>query len=218
MKENKLYGTLILLALIGLGVISSLNGSFSLFSKLLSFAVWATVIFIALLVAVVLYFAFKKPADQPKSDNNKLMRETRVSLAELRNTAMVLQNPDIKSHLNKVCDLIEIIIRNIKAQKGSIQKVRQLFNTYLPALQTIVNKYSMLEKSSQADETLQMNMVQYLERFTEAMTKYNASIFEDDKIDLSIEMKALMMACKKDGLITNTVNFEEKDEKIVLKL
>lgn len=219
MKGKSSSGILFLILVIGLGILSGINGRFSLFSKLFSMAAGIIVLAIAVLVLVVLFFAFSKPKETTKQQDHQLMREGRMALVELKNTSLKIQNADMKRQLDTVCGLVEQILKNVQKQNDSASKIRQLIKNYLPTMNTIVKKYIVLEAGNQVDEQLQRNMMNYLSDFYNAMEKYNTSVFEDEKIDMSVEMKALMMACQKDGLISGNEYSEDKREDVIqLKL
>lgn len=217
MKERSSSGVLLLILVIGLGIFSGINGTFSLFSKLFSIAAGVVVLGIAILVLVVLYFAFKQPKETKTQHDHQLMREGRMSLVELKNTGLKIKDAEIKHQLDAVCLEVEQILKNVQKQNDSASKIRQLLKNYLPALITIIKKYIVLEAGNQVDEQLHTNMMNYLRDFYSAMEKCNMFMFEDEKIDLSIEMKALLMACQKDGLISNA-EFPEKQKEEVIEL
>ena len=51
----------------------------------------------------------------------------------------------------------------------------------------------------------------------QAMEKQYKNLFEDDLLDLSVEMKALTLACKRDGLLTEE-DFKLQEEEVGIRL
>ena len=47
------------------------------------------------------------------------------------------------------------------------------------------------------------------------MDKQYANLFEDDKLDMSVEMEAMTLACKRDGLIEDTVSAVQQGESTI---
>ena len=74
-------------------------------------------------------------------------------------------------------------------------------NYYIPTLGKVLEKYDRLEDSKTATEEVTENVVKYLTDVKAAMSKLYENLFESDKLDMSVEMEAMMMAVKRDGLI-----------------
>jgi hypothetical protein len=131
MKERGSSGVLLLILVIGLGIFSGINGTFSLFSKLFSIAAGVVVLGIAILVLVVLYFAFKQPKETKTQHDHQLMREGRMSLVELKNTGLKIKDTEIKHQLDAVCLEVEQILKNVQnlnrgeRMSGSLRRERR---------------------------------------------------------------------------------------------
>ena len=66
-----------------------------------------------------------------------------------------------------------------------------------------------VEESGSMTEELSDNTVTHLGEIKKAMEKQYDSLFDNDKLDLSVDMEALTLACKRDGLLEDE-NGEEK--------
>lgn len=62
-------------------------------------------------------------------------------------------------------------------------------------------------------------MISCLDSIQAAMEKLYASLFDDDKLDLAVEMEVLKQCCKQEGLLEeNTVQTQNGDQNITLTL
>ena len=79
--------------------------------------------------------------------------------------------------------------------------MRQLFSYYLPTWETILKKYLRLEESGVMDPRMTESMVLCLKDIQAAMGKMYQNLFDDDVLDLTVEMEVLNMVGKRDGLL-----------------
>ena len=81
--------------------------------------------------------------------------------------------------------------------------MRQFLNYYLPTLGNILLKYERVEKSGIPTDNMEENVIDCLEKIKNAMDRQYANLFNNDILDLSVEMEVLTQACKRDGLLTD---------------
>lgn len=198
-----------------------LKGVFPGLSRLLLLAGGAVVLLILLLVAVVLFFAFYKPKEKEgqkkAADTAQMMSGGRTALLEIRRIAMKVKNVEIRSLTEEICKKVDQIFRLLKDKPDSLTGTRQLFQYYLPALRKILQKYSRLEEGKAAEEEMTQHTIRCLGDIRSAMEKLYSNLFEDDLLDLTVEMEALTAACQRDGLLTEE-DFQQKDGEITLTL
>ena len=101
----------------------------------------------------------------------------------------------------EICGIADKILRALKEQPKDIPSARQFLNYYLPTLGSILLKYVQVEESGMPTAELTENIITCLGDIKIAMEKQYANLFEDDMLDLSVEMEALTLACKRDGLL-----------------
>ena len=161
---------------------------------------------LALLVGVVVYFAFRKPkgkaGESKAADPGVVLSKGRSNLMELRRMGLRVKNREIQGVNEEICGEIEKILRTLKEQPEEIPGVRKFFNYYLPTLGTILRKYIRLEESGVPAEEITRSTVSCLKDIRTAMEKQYTALFDDDILDLTAEMEALKMACRRDGLLT----------------
>lgn len=206
MDNNPLSG---ILSVIGLGVcillFLAIRRFFPSFAALLLGAAGVVLLLILALVAFVIFLALKKPKEPKKEagtmDINAILSKGRTNLMELRSLAVRIRNQQVRAVSIEICETVERILRTLKEQPEHIPSVRQFFNYYLPTLGSILSKYVRMEKSGLPEEEMTKNAISCLNNIRTAMEKQYKNLFDDDVLDLTVEMEALTLACKRDGLL-----------------
>ena len=174
-----------------------------------------TLVLLLLLVAVVMYFALKKPKKSSsqiaEEENQQILTVGRKNLMQLRCLTMEVKDSRVRTVSVETCGVIENILKVLKEHPEQISNVRQFLNYYLPTQGKILKKYVNLESNGIPSGELKDNTVGYLKDIKRAMEKQYKNLFEDDLLDLSVEMKALTLACKRDGLLSEE-DFQAQDE------
>ena len=190
-------------------------------SGILLFAVIAVLVLLLLLVVIVIYFAFQKPKDHtaPGSEEAAILTKGRKNLMELRSITMRIRSEEIRSLSNQICSGAEKILKVLKEKPESIPALRQFFNYYLPTLGSILTTYLRIEKSGVPAQDMEQRVIAYLGDIRSAMDKQYTNLFEDDMLDLTVEMEAMTMACRMDGLLSEEgVQIQDGERKIDLTL
>ena len=178
----------------------------SLFRKLMILAIIVLVL-VLLLVAVVLYFAFKKPKEKKNADNDAkaILTKGRQNLMELRRYSMKMKHQQVRKLNDEICGVIDKILQTLSKQPEDIPAVRKFFNYYLPTLGGILEKFTRVENSGIPSGETAESVISCLTDIKSAMEKQYENLFEDDKLDLSVEMEVLTAVCKRDGLLEDDV-------------
>ena len=138
---------------------------------------------------------------------------------ELCRITMRIRSNEIRSLSNQICATAEKILKTLKEKPDSIPAQRQFFNYYLPTLGSILTKYLRVEKSDVPSQNMEENVVSYLKDIKNAMDKQYENLFENDILDLSVEMEAMTIACKRDGLLSDdSTQIQDGERKIDLTL
>ena len=162
------------------------------------------------LVAVVVYFAFKKPkstagiqAETAKArDVSPLLRQGGGDLTELKRMTAKVKDAEIRGLGEAVARRADLILQELKKQPGEAAKLSQFFNYYLPTLGKIIGKYAQLEQSGVVAENVRENTGKCLRDLCAALEKQHTELFKNDILDLSVELAALTMTCQRAGLIS----------------
>ena len=213
--SNQSSGGLGILGLIGAAVLFLILRRFSPSLSRLFLIIGIIAIFCVLvLVALVLYFAFRKP-----SDRAALRQKGRSDLLELRQLTLRIHDQRIRKSGEEVCRVVEKILAALKEQPEDIPKARQLFSYYLPTFGGILQRYVRLEQSGvpAADDAKKVAVC--LDGIQTAMSKMYDSLYDDDKLDLTVEIETLKQICRQDGLLAeDVVQIEDGEQNITLSL
>lgn len=161
---------------------------------------------IVLLVVLVIVFSREKTdkGNTPQTmDSAKIISQGRANLLELRRLSMRVKNLQVHELSGGICKTVDKILLVLKEQPEDLHKVRQFLNYYLPTLRSILTKYVRLEGSGVPAEEMTKSTISCLENISTAMDKQYNNLFDNDKLDLSVEMEALTLACKRDGLLSD---------------
>ena len=137
------------------------------------------------------------------SESATVLNNAGASLIALRGRVARISNSEIRAAGNEVCEEASRILTALRKNANQIPTARQFWNYYLPSLGTIVTKYEKIEKSGVPDDKMTEKVLTYLKEIKVALGKLYKSLFDDDKLDLSVEMEAMKMAMQRDGLIAN---------------
>lgn len=214
------------MGLLGIGALFVvLRRLFPSFAGLLLTVGGIALLCIIVLVGLVIFFSLRKP--KPKEGQEKaeyaavLLAQGRTDLLALRQLTLRVKNQKIRASSQGVCQVIEQILGALKEQPEDIPKVRQLFSYYLPTLGGILQRFVRLEQSGVPAADSTEKVISGLSTIQIAMDKLYASLFEDEKLDLTVEMEVLKQLCQQDGLLSeSTVQAQDEgqDQDITLSL
>lgn len=151
-------------------------------------------------------------------ENSEILAKGRANLLALRQLIMKISNAEIKKKAAGVGMKIEKILNTLKENPEKIQSVRQFFNYYLPTLSKVLTTYERLEHNDVPGDEMTDKVSAYLDNVSTAMDKQYENLFTGDVLDLSVEMEAMTLAVKRDGLLTDSgtnfegLNFETKEK------
>lgn len=132
--SNQSSGGLGILGLIGTAVLFLILRRFSpSLSRLFLIIGIIAISCVLVLVALVLYFTFRKPKKKPDSASNRtvLLQKGRSDLLELRQLTLRIHDQRIRKSGEEVCRVVEKILAALKEQPEDISKAHQLFSYYL---------------------------------------------------------------------------------------
>ncbi len=209
--KNKTSGTVGVLIIVAVILILVLLGRYmpvALKTILIIAAIVIAAIIALIIVSLVLVSRDDKkkaakgtPGNDLTEEQKKTLADGRDKLMEIRRKIMRISTMPVRSKANEVCGVIDKIFQALKEKPDKISSVRQFLNYYLPTLGKVLEKYDRLEDSHTATEEITENVVKYLTDVKTAMNKMYENLYESDKLDMSVEMEAMMLAVKRDGLI-----------------
>ena len=201
--NHKSSGGIGIAALIGIGVLGFLAKSiFPSLGRLFMGAAIVGIVLMGLLVAAVIYFAFAdKGEKEVKDEGSAMLSKGRTKLMEIRRMGMNIKDVEIRKENEAICAVADKILHNLRNHPEDLPRMRQLFSYYLPTWAKILQKYAHLEEGGIADPRMTESMVLCLGDIKAAMNKMYQNLFEDDILDLTVEMEVLTMVGKRDGLL-----------------
>lgn len=189
--------------------------------KLLLIAGIVLVVLIVAIVIIVIACSKSTAKDKKKTglsdEASAVLSKGRTQLMDLRRNGMCIKNQQIRTESEVICKSVDKILRTLREQPEDIPEARQFFNYYLPTFGKIISKYLMLEKSGIPAQNVTESTISCLTDIKTALEKQHANLFEDDMLDLSVEMEALKINCKRDGLLADE-DFNTSEETIPLTL
>ncbi len=202
-KKTSGLGWLGLIA--GVGIFLAVRKIFPfLGTVLLIVGIILAVLVVALVVAVVAASNRKDPDAEAKQQREDVLVKGRKNLLELRQIAMRIKDSRIREKNKEVCRTVEKILRVLREQPEDIPAASQFLNYYLPTSGKILTQFARVEASGVDTGDMAQSTLSCLGNIQAAAERQYANLFEDDLLDLSVEMEALTEACKRDGLLEET--------------
>ena len=179
----------------------------SFFPSILKTILTIAAIGMLLIVAIIAVFVIRAlqksntPEAKEKKERDGILAKGRSNLMQLRSMTMSIKNEQVRAASEEVCGAVDSILKTLKSQPEDIPAVRQFFNYYLPTMGNILTKFVKVEQSGVPMGDMEKNAVSCLGDIKSAMERQYANLFEDDMLDLSVEMEALSIAVRRDGLL-----------------
>ncbi|MBQ3412749.1 MAG: 5-bromo-4-chloroindolyl phosphate hydrolysis family protein [Oscillospiraceae bacterium] len=165
---------------------------------------------IALVVALVVYSlnggersGDKISTESLSADQATLITNGKARVISIRSILGRIKNTEIRDYGYSICRTCDKIFKALIEQPKSITAARQFLTYYLPTINLVLEKYEKVEKSGTDSGNMSARVINYLKDVDKALDKFYQKLFEDEKLDLTVEMEAMTMAVKRDGLITD---------------
>ena len=188
---------LLVLAAVAVLLVGLLGGGLSAVLGVLGIAFGA----IVLLVAGVMFFAFKGSAEEAENaaKNGKaiLTTEEAQTLANARH-----QVTEIRRRSNEVCDIMDKILAAMKEDPKKIADGQMFLQYYLPTQKEILSKFEHIEESGiEAKYQLAEKVMHHLKDIKKATQKQLGNVFDNDVFDVDAEIELMKESMKQDGLM-----------------
>ena len=188
------------------------------------FVVGIIVVAFIALTAIVLFFAFRSSAEEAQKaktvkgekalspEQEEILKKGRENMVQLRSLIMRVRNTDVRDAGTEICGVADKILTTLREKPKKISSVRQFFNYYLPTLADVLKRYMAVEKSGIPAEDSTTKVLNYLTDVKTAMDKQYNNLFEEDKLNMEVDMEAMTMAIKRDGLLEESVQIKVDPE------
>jgi len=200
---------LLVLAAVAVLLIGLLGGGLSAVLGVLGIAFGA----IVLLVAGVMFFAFKGSAEEAENaaKNGKAILTTeeaqtlanaRHQVTEIRMLNTKIDDPEIRRRSNEVCDIMDKILAAMKEDPKKIADGQMFLQYYLPTQKEILSKFEHIEESGiEARTELAGKVLTHLKDIRKATQKQLGNVFDNDVFDIDAEIELMKESMKQDGLM-----------------
>ena len=200
-----------ILALIAVGVLlfGLLGGGLSAVLGVLGIAFGA----IVLLVAAVMFFAFKGSAEEAENaaksgkvilttEEAQTLAAARHQVTDIRMLNTKIDDVEIRRRSNEVCDIMDKILAAMKEDPKKIADGQMFLQYYLPTQKEILTKFEHIEESGiEAKYQLAEKVLRHLKDIREATQKQLGNVFDNDVFDVDAEIELMKESMKQDGLM-----------------
>lgn len=203
------------LALLGLGGCVALyflaRRFFPALSTPLLWILGIAAVLIVLLVAAVVFAAFRKPKKTPEQEKldaqEEILKKARAAQMELRTASMRIKNRQVQSSAQRICATLDQILKILREQPADIAKARSFLHHSLPMLSGILKKYVRLEQSGVPTTDVMEQTLICLRDLGAAAQKQYQNLFANDVVDITAEMEVLTQFCRQNGLLEEELTF-----------
>lgn len=160
--------------------------------------------FILIIVLLISYLKKRgnaKDANGLTSEDKHQHMKGRMTVTDIKRMNMRIKNREIRTLSGDICATADKILKAVRNESDAMRRSRQFLNYYLPAFSKIITKYAKLEESGLITQDITENTKKSLRDIKDAMEKLLQNIFNNDAADLSVEMEAIIINCKRDGLL-----------------
>ena len=179
---------------------------------------WGIIILVILIIAtiiLVVVLANKSGKEKDEStaagfttvsedltdEQRQILIEARQKLMELRRAISQIYVIDVRTAANEVCGVLDKILQTLKEKPDQIRNSRQCLNYYIPTLKDVLTHFKQLESKNQLDPLMKGKTLNFLKDVKAALEKYYNSLYEDEKLDMEVDMEAMTIAIKREGLL-----------------
>lgn len=108
---------------------------------------------------------------------------------------------DIRNAGMRILRIAKDMIREKYEGKKECKGYAQFERYYLPTLRKTVDNYSGMEQKGMTDLKIRADMISYLQSCEEAFSRLYSSMFSDDILNMEVQMEAMNITMKRDGLL-----------------
>ena len=201
---------IIAVLVVGVGGLFAAHSFAPALFKILIWVVIGVVVLLIGLIVLIIVLANKsgKYKDEKTSVNGKLTDEqsgvittSRQEVMELRRVIMQIHVMPIRLSANEACALLDKILKTLKEQPDEIKNARQCLNYYIPTLKNVMSHFRELESKGQMNDDMQKKTESFLSDVKSALQKQYDNLFDNEKLNMEVDMEAMTIAIKRDGLL-----------------
>lgn len=178
---------------------------------------------IALLVILVMYYAFRQNNKQDKPEEQQLTdaisAKARQRIVQLRSMGMNIKDKNISSRTEEICQVVEKMMSVSENDTDKTVQVDRFIDNYLITLGSVLTKFARLETNNSLTDDVTANAIDCLEKIRTAAENHTQSILKNDMMDIAAEMETLLAMAKRDGLLAEEgFSFGDEQQQVTLVL
>ena len=134
-------------------------------------------------------------------EQDATLRKAEHELGKSRKLIYDVRDQQLRAKSTEAIDKAYALVSAMRAQPEEIRRNNQFFAYYVPTLGAVLSKYLVLEKSGTLkDDTLLEKATEHMQDMSRAFDVMNDGMYKDEALDLSVEVEAMKMALKREGL------------------
>ncbi len=134
------------------------------------------------------------------SQLRKILKNGKAKVKTLRDSAADIKDQPIKSEIIKIAATAEKIFQDFERDPKDIKAARQFITYYLDAAINVINQYSDLSENAPDKKVFQVKVTDLLKTIGKSFDTQLKKLYEDDFLNLDVEMKVLEKTIKSEGL------------------
>jgi 5-bromo-4-chloroindolyl phosphate hydrolysis protein len=138
-----------------------------------------------------------------RKEINEIVQKGNKKIDELFKISKTIENRDISEKIRSICKTARKIYEAIEKNPSDIRTAREFILYYLDTASDIIHRYQRLSMNrdyiDDADITIE-KAEQVIELIEEAFKKQLKKMYNNDVLDLDVEMKVLKQALQAEGL------------------
>jgi len=107
----------------------------------------------------------------------------------------------VRSRGYEVLNTIRSIVQEHFREGNHCREFTRFSGYYLPTLRKALENFRNMESKNVLTDKVRRDMVSYLDSCKEAFTKIYTNMFEDDRTNLEVQIEAMNITMKRDGLL-----------------
>jgi len=130
----------------------------------------------------------------------KILKNGKEKIKTLREYADRTDVPAIKTEIIQIAETAEKIFQNFNKDPKDIKAARQFITYYLDAAINVIKQYSELSDNAPDKKDFQARITELLKTISKSFDTQLKKLYEDDFLNLEVEMKVLEKTIKTEGL------------------
>lgn len=149
-----------------------------------------------------------------------VLSEASTFLDVAQNSSKRIQNDLIREKSREMCSSVHNILEELGTHPEKKPVVKKFLSYYLPTLAGVLSRYERIESNNAVSMQIQEKIIDYLDSIGIATKKLHANMFEDELLDMSLDMEVMTQLIKQEGLIDdeNNIKLPVDKDKIELTL